>query len=156
VANVHGSANVRTSGGNLDCVDITGDVDGRTSGGRVYARSCHSRLQLQTSGGDITIEGFTGSDLHASSGGGSISADFVAAPKADSGLDTSGGNVTVRLPDNTAFNLDAHTDGGLVKTDLPVQVEGKRSGDKLKGTVNGGGPLLKLQTSGGDIEILKR
>jgi hypothetical protein len=53
-------------------------------------------------------------------------------------------------------NLDARTEDGSVKTDLPVQVEGKLSGDKLKGTVNGGGSLLKLQTSGGNIEILKR
>jgi DUF4097 and DUF4098 domain-containing protein YvlB len=173
-ANVHGGVNIhtsggnlncenisgdllgRTSGGNVNCENITGDVDGRTSGGSVYSRDCHSRLALETLGGNVTIDSFTGSELHARTQGGSVSADFVAAPKADSGLGTIGGDVKVRLPDNAALTLDAHTLGGFVKTDLPVQVQGKLSAGNLKGTVNGGGPLLKLETSGGNIEISKR
>ena len=52
--------------------------------------------------------------------------------------------------------LDAHTQGGGVKSDLPVQVEGKADGGTLRGKINGGGPSLKLETEGGSIRVSKR
>lgn len=118
--------------------------------------SCKNELLIQTQGGGITIERFTGSRVRATTEGGSISADFAAAPKADCELRTEGGNVTARLPRGAAVTLDAHTEGGSVRTDLPVQVEGQFHDSTLKGTINGGGPLLKLETEGGSIEVLKQ
>lgn len=54
------------------------------------------------------------------------------------------------------MNLDAHTDGGTTRTDLPVQVQGEQDRETLRGTINGGGPLLTLKTEGGNIRVLKR
>jgi hypothetical protein len=34
-------------------------------------------------------------------------------------------------------------------------VQGKRERDQLKGTVNGGGPVLHLETSGGGVHVEK-
>ena len=152
---LRGDLHVRTGGGRVSFEDIDGNVEVETGGGEVDAHNCKSPLQLRTGGGDITIEGFTGPDIQARTGGGSVSADFVAAPKADSEFRTGGGNVTVRIPGDSALNLDARTGSGTVTTDLPVQVEGKHSDNRLKGTINGGGPSLKLQTGGGNIDILK-
>ena len=152
---LRGDLHVRTGGGHVKLEDIDGNVDVETGGGEVYAHNCKSPLQLRTGGGDITIEGFMGPNIQARTGGGSISADFVAAPKADSEFRTGGGGVRVRLPGDSALNLDARTGSGGVTTDLPVQIEGKRSDDRLKGSINGGGPSLKVQTGGGSIEILK-
>jgi hypothetical protein len=45
---------------------------------------------------------------------------------------------------------------GGVKTDLPVQVEGRVHAGTLRGMINGGGPLLKLGTMSGGIELLRR
>lgn len=152
---LRGDQHVRTGGGQVKLDDIDGNVEVETGGGEVYSHNCNSPLQLRTGGGDITIEGFTGPDIQARTGGGSVSADFVAAPKTDSEFRTGGGNVRVRLPGDSALNLDARTGSGGVTTDLPVQIEGKRSDDRLKGTINGGGPSLKVQTGGGNIDILK-
>ncbi|HTV40593.1 MAG TPA: DUF4097 family beta strand repeat-containing protein [Candidatus Sulfotelmatobacter sp.] len=152
---LRGDLHVRTGGGHIKFEDIDGNVEGETGGGHVYAHNCKSPLQIRTGGDNITIEGFTGPDIQARTGGGSVSADFVAAPTADSAFRTGGGNVRVRLPGNSALNLDARTGSGTVRTDLPVEFEGKLSGDRLKGTINGGGPSLELRTGGGNIEILK-
>lgn len=85
-----------------------------------------------------------------------MSADFASAPKADCELHTMGGSVTARLPETSAVTVDASTIGGTVRTDLPVQVQGHVQAGKLRGTLNGGGPLLKLETLGGSIELRKR
>jgi len=156
VASLQGNANVKTEGGGLDFNDIEGRVNGQTEGGGIRAVSCKNELLVQTQGGGITIERFTGPRVRATTEGGSISAEFAAAPKADCELRTEGGSVTARLPQGAAVTLDAHTEGGSVRTDLPVQVEGQFHNSTLKGTVNGGGPLLKLETEGGSIEVLKQ
>jgi predicted Ser/Thr protein kinase/DUF4097 and DUF4098 domain-containing protein YvlB len=156
VASLQGNADVKTEGGGLDFNDIEGRVSGQTEGGGIRAVSCKNELLIQTQGGGITVERFTGSRVRATTEGGSISADFAAAPKADSELRTEGGSVTARLPQGAAVTLDAHTEGGSVRTDLPVQVEGRFHNSTLKGTINGGGPLLKLETEGGNIEVLKQ
>ncbi len=156
IASLQGSAHVKTEGGGLDFNDIDGKVKGETEGGGIRAVSCRNELLIQTQGGGITIEQFTGSRVRATTEGESISAGFDAAPTAECELRTEGGSVTARLPHGAAITLDAHTDGGSVKTDLPVQVEGQFHNSTLKGTINGGGPLLKLATEGGNIEVLKQ
>jgi DUF4097 and DUF4098 domain-containing protein YvlB len=153
---LRGDISAKTDGGQLKFQDIDGNVDGETAGGDVYAHNCHSSVNLKTMGGNITIEEFAGMEIHATTEGGSVSADFLAAPKADSRFDTSGGNVTVRLPNKAAIMLDARAEGGSVKTELAVQVDGELRDNNLKGTINGGGPLLKLETEGGNIEVLTR
>ena len=63
--------------------------------------------------------------------------------------------MTVKVPADAAFNLDAEASGGGVHCDLPVTVQGKREHDELKGTVNGGGPVVHLETSGGGVHVEK-
>jgi hypothetical protein len=156
VANLDGSVEARTAGGGLDFKDIDGSVIGQTAGGGIHAISCRNELLVKTAGGSIEIEQFTGPQVQATTEGGSISANFDAAPKADCELHTMGGSVTVRLPSTAAVTLDAHTLGGTVTSDLPVQAEGQVNGGTLKGKINGGGPLLKLETMGGSIHVLQQ
>jgi hypothetical protein len=61
----------------------------------------------------------------------------------------------VKVPASAAFNLDAETSGGGVRCDLPVDAHGKPKSDEIKGAINGGGPLLKLESSGGGIHVQK-
>jgi len=84
------------------------------------------------------------------------SVDFAGVPTADCDLHTTGGNVKAKLPASAAVTIDADTTGGSVATQLPVQIEGKHHENRLHGTINGGGPTLKLHTMGGDIDIIKR
>ena len=70
-------------------------------------------------------------------------------------LSTSGGDVSVTVDKAAAFQLDASTSGGRVRADgLTITLDGGGAGrSHLSGKVNGGGPLLKLRTSGGDIKV---
>jgi serine/threonine protein kinase len=156
VATVQGGVNVRTEGGRLDFDDVDGNVEGQTKSGGIRAAGCKGELVVKTAGGRITVETFAGPLVRGTTDGGSISADLAASPKSDCLLRTSGGSVTVRIPATAMVTLDAHTEGGAVKSDLPVQAEGAVKGSTLRGKINGGGPSLKLETTGGSIHVLKR
>jgi len=156
VASVQGGINARTDGGGLNFEGVEGDVEGQTQGGGIQATECNGALRVNTKGGGITLDGFAGPSVQATSAGGPITADFAASPKSDSSLHTGGGSVTVRIPATAMLTLDAHAGGGKVKTDLEVQAEGATGDGTLRGKINGGGPLLKLDTGGGYISVVKR
>jgi len=63
--------------------------------------------------------------------------------------------VHVGVDKMAAFRLDASTSGGDVDAaGLTITMEkGNRDRSRLAGTVNGGGPLLKLRSSGGGIVV---
>ncbi|HEU5396064.1 MAG TPA: protein kinase [Verrucomicrobiae bacterium] len=153
LSTAQGPATLKTMGGRVKCISVDGPVDGQTMGGEVQAAGCGGRLNLSTMGGDVSVDNFSGPSVRATTMGGSVSVDFAVAPSADCELHTSGGNVTATIPETAAITVDAHTAGGEVRTDLPVQVEGKFRGSTLQGTMHGGGPVLKLQTMGGNINL---
>ena len=151
---LRGQLKVETMGGNLDIAGIDGDVDGKTMGGNIRATECKAKLQIETMGGNLTVEQFAGPSVHGSTSGGDITASFASVPTADCELNTSGGSVRARLPSSAHITLDAETAGGSVSSELPVQ--GTHHDSRLSGTVNGGGPTIKLRTSGGDIRIAQQ
>ena len=95
--------------------------------------------------------------IEAGTSGGSVAAAISRQPSGDCRLYTSGGGITVSLAEKVAVDVDAKTSGGRVVTDLPVTttVKGEQKNNHLQGKINGGGPALQLQTSGGSIHLRK-
>ena len=154
VGDVTGRVDVRTSGGDVELGRIDGVVKAGTSGGDIDLMQATGEADLHTSGGDIEIDAVI-NVVNASTSGGDISATFAGPFKGDCSFSTSGGDVEVKVVADAAFQLDASTGGGKIKAKgLALTIErGGVGQSRLGGTVNGGGPLLKLRTSGGDIEI---
>ena len=175
VGDLAGKMEMRTSGGNVKIGNIDGTVDGGTSGGNVELGSCTGDTRLETSGGNVRAEkivgkanlGTSGGDivvklvenvLSAHTSGGDVEAGIGGALKGDCSLGTSGGDVRVTVDKAAAFQLDAATSGGGVRADgLTITLDDGGSGrSHLSGKVNGGGPLLKLRTSGGSIKVVPK
>ena len=156
VHDVAGTVKVQTSGGSLRLRKIRGFIWGNTSGGSIKLEECNEGTEVQTSGGNITLENVTGA-VSAKTSGGSIGATVTMQPQHDSSLNlhTSGGGIVVTLIPDIAADLDARAGWGNVSSDFPVvsMIEEKVSKSRLKGSINGGGPLLKLRTSGGNIRL---
>ena len=152
-----GDAQLKTSGGGITIGSVAGTVEAITSGGSIRVDKVAGSINAKTSGGGITVEEVMG-DITAKTSGGSIKAYISRQPQGDCSLQTSGGNVTAYLVEDIALDVDAQTTGGRVSTDIPVTtvVQGKMSKSKLRGTLNGGGPLLKLRTSGGSVHLRKK
>ena len=146
------TADVVTSGGDIEVATTRGSVVAATSGGDVRIGKVGGSVKASTSGGDIEIAGARG-QLDASTSGGSIRARLTGQPEADCTLSTSGGDVEVAIHPALTLTLDAKTSGGEVETSVPFTVLGKLGKSRIEGTLNGGGPLLTLRTSGGDIII---
>jgi hypothetical protein len=172
VGDLNGKADLRTSGGPIKLGKMGGPVDARTSGGGISLEESRGPVELKTSGGNISVGRVAGpadlstsgggiriesvaSALRAHTSGGSIRANIAGPLQKECSLSTSGGSVSVTLDKAAAFQLDASTSGGSVEAaGFSLTVDKiSRDRNRLAGSVNGGGPLLKLRSSGGGISV---
>jgi Putative adhesin len=175
VGDLDGAVRARTSGGEIELGKIGADIDASTSGGSVRLDEGRGIVKLSTSGGNISAGRVAGpADLRTSGGdiridsventlsahtsGGDVKAVFAGPLKGDCSLSTSGGEVKATLGQGVGFQLDAATSGGDVNAaGLTITIDrGGPGKSSLSGSVNGGGPLLKLRSSGGDIVVASR
>jgi DUF4097 and DUF4098 domain-containing protein YvlB len=157
LGSIGGEIDATTSGGNIALEEGRGGVRLSTSGGNVSARHILGPSNLKTSGGDIRVDQVEGT-LDAQTSGGDVKAGFGGALKGDCLLSTSGGEVRATLGKEVGFRLDASTSGGEVNAaGLTITIDRGGTGrSSLAGLVNGGGPLLKLRSSGGNIDVAVR
>ena len=157
VERAEGNTDVQTSGGGITIGSVDGAVEARTAGGSIRIDKATGSVNAKTSGGSITVEEVMGA-INAKTLGGSVKAYISGQPEEDCSLETSGGNVMVHVVEDIAVNIEARTTGGRVSTDVPITtvVQGKLKQNRLQGTINGGGPLLKLRTFGGNVNLRKK
>lgn len=141
---------LQTSGGSVDIEDLVGNVNVNTSGGKIHIGDIDGNVDLHTSGGSITTGSVKG-QLDAHTSGGSINATFAQQLQESATLNTSGGSINVKLIDDIKIDVNATTSGGRVRSDFAV--DGRITKKSMRGEINGGGPRLKLHTSGGSISI---
>lgn len=150
VRDLNASVRAATSGGGIDAERIKGSTDLSTSGGRINVADSTGDLSLRTSGGGIRIRNEDGRvDGHTS--GGSIWAEFPANHGIN--LSTSGGAITVLLPEDTHASVDAETTAGRVTSDFPLSATEIADASHLRGAIGGGGAPISLHTSGGSIHL---
>jgi hypothetical protein len=61
--------------------------------------------------------------------------------------------VTLSLPADAAYTLDARTGSGSISTAQPLTVQGRVGRNHLTGTVRGGGNNVHVRTGSGSIDI---
>lgn len=171
-ARVNGPLNADTSGGRIDMTDCEGQIEVDTSGGGIKVAGGGGSLDGETSGGGVTVKNFQGDtrvrtsgggivldhvvgEINAHTSGGGVSAVLPVSPPGPVSLSSSGGGITVRVPETAAFELDARSSGGGVSCEIPVTMVGNAANSELKGTVNGGGPTIRLRSSGGGVHVKK-
>lgn len=143
----------KTSGGSITLGHLAAPAKVQTSAGSIRVRSCEAQLDARTAGGSIGIDDAKDA-VRAETSAGGIKVVFTAQPKTDSRLSTAGGSIQIELPSNAALDLDAHTSGGKVECRLPITVaRTTKDRELLQGKINGGGPMLVLKTSAGNITV---
>lgn len=145
-----GAATLKTSGGDIEAKNVSGDVQLRTSGGGILADSVRGSVDADTSGGDVRLLRIDGK-MKAHTSGGNVRCSLLGANREISAT-TSGGDVEIVLPQGTSGDLDATTSGGEVRSDLTLTNSVRKEG-RLEGDLNGGGPPIRAQTSGGSISL---
>src|ERR1700730_18147265 len=158
-----GSLKVTTGGGSIELGEIAGPAEIETGGGSIRLSSATGRVRAETGGGSITLNGVPAARAETGSGG--IVAKFVSgAERTDSVLETSVGDITVYLAPNLKMTIRASIDlanGHRIRSDfseIRVSSEGGAWGPgsaTAEGNLNGGGPVLKVRTTTGDISFLR-
>ncbi len=146
----------------LACAGVDGEVAYRISLPR------EARLAASTVNGDVEVGGMLAPVRAASTNGNVVlQVDGEAVASSVNGnirvsmrraelrsameLSTVNGSILLLLPSEFRAYVDARTTHGSVGSDLPLQVEGRRSRSRLVGRLNGGNTRLTLRTTNGSI-----
>jgi hypothetical protein len=154
LGNVTGTVNARTEGGSLSLRDAGGDVEARSYGGSVAIGKVIGKVVTRAEGGSVSIQEATDS-VDASAAGGSVHAYISKQPRGDSKIVADAGNVDLRLPESIAVTVDAACSAGRLSSDFSLNGHQVDNPGRLKGLINGGGPLVMLRASAGNISLRK-
>jgi hypothetical protein len=152
----------RTAGGLIQVEQADGPVTAESSGGAIQVNSANG-VRCESGGGAIRLRNVAGA-VHAFANSGSILAELVSgAGMADSILSTNAGDITVLIPSNLALTVQAINESGgsgRIRSDFPevhTQAAGAPGGPlTAAGTLNGGGPVLRVNVMGGTIYLRKK
>lgn len=150
------TVDAQTSGGAIEIGEGAADLTLHTSGGRITVGSAGrvgGRIDANTSGGNIDLHSVSGSIPNARTSGGNIAVELLD-PQPVATLQTSGGTITVQVPDSASFQLHARTSGGNVHIDSVLYPGGYDHQGSYDGPIHGGaGGNISAVTSGGNITI---
>jgi DUF4097 and DUF4098 domain-containing protein YvlB len=155
-----GRVKASTGGGSINLGDIGGPADIDTGGGSIHLTSAKGRVGANAGAGTIELYGVPSARVQTGAGGITVKFINTGAERSDSVLETSAGDITVYIASDVALSVRANVDlgnGHHITSDFPdihIASEGNPWGPKeltAEGKLNGGGPVLKVRTTTGDI-----
>jgi Putative adhesin len=153
VGRVQGNVRLRTRAGTIRVHAIRGAVYAQTESGCLEIGQVEERVVARSTSGDIALRQI-GCALEVTTGAGSVSAQIVGQPRADSEITTKAGNVSIDLADTAGLYLDAAAQVGRVTVRIPSMASSSGGlGGALRSEVNGGGPRLTVRTAVGQVSI---
>lgn len=164
VDEVGGDADLHSMGGDIDVDRAGGSVTAKTMGGDVTVTGARGEVAATTKGGDLELKDLRGS-VQGETMGGDIYAELDPG-ETGSELETRAGDISLVLPPGARVTVQATIevrgwfDGDEDDHGITSDFEGRvQTGDRIiEGVfqINGGGPVINLATTAGEIEILRR
>ncbi|MFA6954791.1 MAG: DUF4097 family beta strand repeat-containing protein [Thermoanaerobaculia bacterium] len=124
-----------------------------------------SNLTVAGLGGELTIETHKGiakitaqsGPVHVDTHKGTIDVDFASITRPSS-FETHKGTITLRIAAGARFDVDAvlDDDDAGFNSDFPMTIERSGSEGSVKAHVNGGGPLVRVETHKGAIRFVRK
>lgn len=155
-----------TGAGSIQVNKCNGKLNASTGGGAVELKEVTGTVKIASGGGAIKL-GPAGGGVSAATGGGPIVVDLAAHGEkfTASRLETSAGDIIVYIPDDLKVTIQA--DVGMARgtginsefPDLKILAGGAPwppRNVRAEGRLNGGGPLLIVHTTNGNIDFRRR
>lgn len=156
VERISGRLELRTSDGNISGLDLKGDVFANTEEGHLRIEGVDGRCDLVTSDGSITLQGRL-DGLRARTGDGAVVVKVSPGSRASSewSVSTGDGALVVYMPEQFGAEVDAETHRGSVKIDPGLALSAITDSPRgiFRGTLGGGGPVVRLRTRDGGIAL---
>lgn len=163
------SIEASTGSGDVELQDVGSRFKGSSGSGSVRARNVQGPANLDTGSGDIELTQSAPGDVRAQTGSGNIRLNNISGglkagtgsgdievsgnPATDWKVDTGSGSVRLTVGSSAHFTLNASTGSGTIRTQQPIAMQSELNHHHVSGTVNGGGPTLRISTGSGDVEI---
>lgn len=149
---VRGPIRFHTSRTDLQLARLEGEVEISTNAD-LSADQVAGPVILNTRDRNITFERVSG-DLAVTNRNGSVDLT-VAPPMGNVTVENRNGTVNVTLPSEAGFVVQADTSNGNVESEFSLPGRGGENHPSVSGTVNQGGPLVRISTSEGDVSLKK-
>jgi hypothetical protein len=173
VDGTNGALEVSTSGGDIDLKNIKDVINAKTSGGDIEAMNVLNGIYAATSGGDVDLNDIQGF-VEAKTSGGDVEAKITLKDFSKDhhvNMKSSGGSLILYIPEKLPATITAviNIRGASwqdydISSDFPLtskkESEEAKSGRReevirSEGKINGGGDLIFLETTNGNISINK-
>lgn len=155
VTGAHAELIARSGNGRVRVSGTAGEVDAASGNGEVTVENVRGPVNANSGNGDVRVNTVQG-PVSAHSGNGDLLVRMTELKIADDMEFTTGnGRIEVTVPAEFNANVDASTGNGGIMTDFPIQVSGRISKTRMRGTIGQGGRRLRLVTGNGEIEIRK-
>ena len=144
------NARLSTGSGNIHATGLHGGFTANTGSGNIYAEQTGvGDVKAQTGSGNLELRNLHGG-LRAGAGSGDIKVG--GTPSSDWKLETGSGSVEL-WPGSAGITLDASTGSGGIHSDRDMVTHGESNRHHVSGTLNGGGPTVRIETGSGSIRI---
>lgn len=153
VTGAHAELIARSGNGRVRVAGTAGEVDAASGNGEVTVDNVRGPVSANSGNGDVRVSAVQG-PVSARSGNGDLLVRMTELRAAgDMEFTTGNGRIEVTVPDGFNADIDANTGNGGIRTDFPIQVSGRISKTRLRGTIGQGGRRLRLVTGNGEIEL---
>jgi len=156
VYGIEGTVSLHTSDGGVEVADVSGSIRLVASDGSIRMHNLTGTLESRSSDGKVTIDGkLSGVQVHTSDGSLDLTLAEGSQLTTASRVETSDGNVKIRLPKTLAADIDLHAGDGHIDCQLPLTMNGYTSGGghDISGKLNAGGTPLTIHTRDGNITV---
>lgn len=127
-----------------------------TTNGAIVADNLEAGLSAETVNGSIKGRGLAG-EVSATTINGAVDIEMTRLADGGVSIETTNGGIDVTLPRDAAATVSARLANGRITTsDLPIETTSTDTRRRLDGTLNGGGPRVRLETTNGGISIRGR
>jgi len=153
---------LRTEGGSIRVAKCDGQIRAETAGGNIDLNEIAGPAQIETGGGSIHFGPIKGGVRAKTEAGAIVARLAQGGTFTDSRLDTSVGDIVVYVPEGLGVNVRAAVEvarGYDIKSEfheLKIVSPAENIGPRevyAEGSLYGGGPLLHVHTTAGNIEI---
>jgi hypothetical protein len=175
ISDLGGSQDIVNRFGAIEVRKITGDVKVSNSFGRITVDNVignvvisgrNNSIELQHIEGDVKADSsFQNVDIREATGSitvnslnGNLSVSFDRPVQKPVQVSTRFGNVTIELPSNSSFGVDAHTQFGRIDSDFEGLAKSRSdfAKDFAAGQIGQGGPQITISTFNGNIHLVRR
>jgi hypothetical protein len=146
---------LKSGSGGTELAGVNGNINITAGSGGVHVMESTGRLRGTVGSGGFTAEGgFSQFHIHSGSGGVSVRLRPGQQIEGDSTLEVGSGSVHLALPRDLHANVDATAGSGSFHSDIPMMTTGEMGNrHAVHGTLNGGGPELRIHTGSGSTRI---